>query len=1030
MKSTEIIQPTPLIAPIAASGLRNNIPDDATGSNYASIEEGFPEMTMKAPIDGGLPPWGQDFNGMFYLMSSQTCFLQNGGNITFNQAVSDKIGGYPQGAVLDYIDENGTFSKVRSLIDDNTYNFVTTPSYIDNVHWEQIGMTAATSWGNIGGNIENQSDLQAALGERLSDTQVTNCILSSTNANITNNSVSDASYVNQGCTVSEANVVSGFSADNYILLSKTMTSANAFTLEIPFTTGSNVTADQTLVYINNFSNSLGISGGKIVLRYDGNVLSGTTTLAASTAYVALLTRTASNYTVQIKTASGAYGDAEITLPSTAGYFGGKSVYLGGGDANYFQGSVDLANLVIQENASNYWTYTTLSDFQTVTVSGTYQLLMPNGRNADKTLNNVTKSVTLNDTLLYSPANGEKTVLVKEDGELMIRDYYAETYNQPADVPLNGVWMNKTANTLTEQLNTYPNFINTGVTIASNGNVTGFNATAFVQLPNSYELGKNWELKIRAGVDAINGSCLAYVPDENSTSGFRAFKITSAPESGGGTTAQVTAQFRRDDVYIVNREITVSTAYEVTKTDTSGDEPTTVTGYVQTAGEAESYVTAGTQVYSDSGFQTPLEQAAEDTWTYTGETVANTEVQTGYTKTGGVTLVPVSTVVYSDANCTSVQATASGTDYTYSGDTAESIICSITDTITTADDTVTIGSNGAQFYLNDQTYSSTDTVQDNVTVVLGSDGEDFVENLWLDDTYLSISDNFAWQWNGVSSSTQDFVPFVGAKLGKVTDDGTTITAMELDMPLTLAKDTDVVHNTGNEYIEGVKTFKNLIEITGQGLLVKHESLNSRDNQYPYIHLNNPHAAVDIEEENLAEGQSFGRFAMVDTTGKIIGGMSLTTATNAAINTPTLAVETSRFYNGERQSSNLKLSFNAKGETTFEFPCCTSTPTTTRSAENNRTSTVVRNYLSGTSGFIVFSDNLKIQWGASIIETGTKVHVTLLLPFQSNNYYINPRAATTSSSTTANQILTPYALTPNSFKVQGNGQMSFRWFAIGY
>ena len=159
MKSADIIKPTPLIAPIANDGLKNTIPDDATGSNYASIAEGFPEMTMKAPKDGGLPPWGQDFNGMFYLMSSQTCFLQNGGLITFDEDVSNKIGGYPQDAILDYITPGNSYVKVKSLIDDNTYNFVTEPSYIDGEHWEEITIAATTSWGDITGTITNQTDL-------------------------------------------------------------------------------------------------------------------------------------------------------------------------------------------------------------------------------------------------------------------------------------------------------------------------------------------------------------------------------------------------------------------------------------------------------------------------------------------------------------------------------------------------------------------------------------------------------------------------------------------------------------------------------------------------------------------------------------------------------------------------------------------------------------------------------------------------------------------------------------------------------
>lgn len=142
MQSTDIIQPLPLISPIATDGLKNSIPDAATGTNNASIEEGFPQITMQAPANGGLPPFGQDFNGLFYTVSSLNCFLQNGGYITFSQAVSDKIGGYPSGAILDYIDSTGSYSKVQSLIDNNTNNFVTTPSFIDGVNWKQLEVSS------------------------------------------------------------------------------------------------------------------------------------------------------------------------------------------------------------------------------------------------------------------------------------------------------------------------------------------------------------------------------------------------------------------------------------------------------------------------------------------------------------------------------------------------------------------------------------------------------------------------------------------------------------------------------------------------------------------------------------------------------------------------------------------------------------------------------------------------------------------------------------------------------------------------
>ena len=140
MQASDIIQPTVLSTPVAVDGLKNTIPTDppSSSSNLASITEGFPSITMQSVANGGLPPMGQDFNGLFYLATDQKVYLQNGGIITFNADVSTAIGGYPSGAILDYVDGNGNFAKVQSLIDNNTYNFVTTPSYIDGEHWQEL----------------------------------------------------------------------------------------------------------------------------------------------------------------------------------------------------------------------------------------------------------------------------------------------------------------------------------------------------------------------------------------------------------------------------------------------------------------------------------------------------------------------------------------------------------------------------------------------------------------------------------------------------------------------------------------------------------------------------------------------------------------------------------------------------------------------------------------------------------------------------------------------------------------------------
>lgn len=143
MKATDIVQPMPMATAIAANGSKDNIPQEqssATDTWYCSVEKGFPDITMKPMDEGGYPPRGQGANGLFYIASDQKVYLQNGGSITFDQDVSDEIGGYPQGAVLDYI-ENGNFNKVISLIDDNTYNFVNDPTYINGTYWQKLSFS-------------------------------------------------------------------------------------------------------------------------------------------------------------------------------------------------------------------------------------------------------------------------------------------------------------------------------------------------------------------------------------------------------------------------------------------------------------------------------------------------------------------------------------------------------------------------------------------------------------------------------------------------------------------------------------------------------------------------------------------------------------------------------------------------------------------------------------------------------------------------------------------------------------------------
>lgn len=161
MKSTELIKPTAIQTPIAVSGDKVIPNQTATTIDTSSIEAGFLPITSTPLDSGGEAPERTDFNGMFYLATDQRVFLQNGGIITYDANVVSKIGGYPKDAILGYLTSNG-FGFVRSLIEDNAYNFVETPSYINNQYWEYINFLnftlLDTNFTNINNSINDLSN--------------------------------------------------------------------------------------------------------------------------------------------------------------------------------------------------------------------------------------------------------------------------------------------------------------------------------------------------------------------------------------------------------------------------------------------------------------------------------------------------------------------------------------------------------------------------------------------------------------------------------------------------------------------------------------------------------------------------------------------------------------------------------------------------------------------------------------------------------------------------------------------------------
>ncbi|MBB2918345.1 glycine-rich domain-containing protein [Cupriavidus alkaliphilus] len=102
MKSSQSPKLMPL--PFASAGSKNDIPKSAQPDKpgAASLQSGFPDITMTSALLGGVPPDGKDMNGVLYLLSLTARWSQLGGGFTYNRsfATDSGVNGYPKGAML------------------------------------------------------------------------------------------------------------------------------------------------------------------------------------------------------------------------------------------------------------------------------------------------------------------------------------------------------------------------------------------------------------------------------------------------------------------------------------------------------------------------------------------------------------------------------------------------------------------------------------------------------------------------------------------------------------------------------------------------------------------------------------------------------------------------------------------------------------------------------------------------------------------------------------------------------------------
>lgn len=100
----------------------------------ASFDLGFPPVTMADPVSAaGIPPFGQDFNGVLKMITAYLAWLQGGGGFYYNATFVAANTGYAIGSVL-----QSSADKTRFWIS-TADNNATDPDGVGAANWIPLG---------------------------------------------------------------------------------------------------------------------------------------------------------------------------------------------------------------------------------------------------------------------------------------------------------------------------------------------------------------------------------------------------------------------------------------------------------------------------------------------------------------------------------------------------------------------------------------------------------------------------------------------------------------------------------------------------------------------------------------------------------------------------------------------------------------------------------------------------------------------------------------------------------------------------
>ena len=150
----------------------------------ASFDTGFPPLCFIPKESGGAFPFGQDFNGIFQLLSAGVQWLQMGGLALYSATLSAALGGYPLGAVL--VKANGTGFWINAA-ENNTSNPDTGGAGWNDLLSLYVKNDGRTYGINISGNATTATNAQAAVSAQSANTA--NTATNATNAVTAQNAV-------------------------------------------------------------------------------------------------------------------------------------------------------------------------------------------------------------------------------------------------------------------------------------------------------------------------------------------------------------------------------------------------------------------------------------------------------------------------------------------------------------------------------------------------------------------------------------------------------------------------------------------------------------------------------------------------------------------------------------------------------------------------------------------------------------------------------------------------------------------------